>query len=273
MSIELGRIGVWQRGNALDAEFAKEAERLGYGAIWVGGSPPADLQRVQDLLDQTSTIAVATGIVNIWRADADEVATSYRRIAARHGDRFLLGIGVGHPEQTSRYARPYDALVDYLDRLDGAGVPAERRTLAALGPAVLRLAAERSAGAHPYLTPPSHTRTARETMGAGALLAPEHKAVLEADQDRARAIGRSSTARYLQLHNYRNNLLRLGYTEDDLADGGSDRVVDDLVAHGDPPAVARGVTEHLDAGADHVCIQLLGDDLLAGYRRLAAELL
>lgn len=273
MSIELGRIGVWQRGSVLDADFAKEVERLGYGAIWVGGSPPADLRSVADLLDQTRTIAVATGIVNVWRADADEVAESYRRIAAKHGDRFLLGVGVGHPEQTNRYTRPYDALVSYLDRLDAGGVPAGRRALAALGPAVLRLAAARTAGAHPYLTPPEHTRGAREVMGAGALLAPEHKAVLETDKERARTVARSSVAPYLRLRNYRNNLLRLGYSEGDLADGGSDRIVDDLVAHGDPPAVARGVSGHLDAGADHVCIQVLGDDPLAGYRRLAAELL
>ncbi len=273
MSIELGQIGVWQRGNALDGALATEVERLGYGAIWVGGSPPADLQLVENLLDETSTITVATGIVNIWRADADEVAASYHRIAAKHRDRFVLGIGVGHPERTNRYARPYHALVSYLDQLDSAGVPADRRVLAALGPAVLRLAAERSAGAHPYLTPPAHTRRARETLGSGALLAPEHKAVLEADPARAREIGRSSIARYLQLHNYRTNLLRLGYTEDDLSGGGSDRLVDDLVAHGDPSAVASSITGHLDAGADHVCVQLLGDNLLEEYRRLAAELL
>ncbi|MFW6091174.1 MAG: LLM class F420-dependent oxidoreductase [Actinomycetota bacterium] len=273
MSIELGRIGIWQRSTVLDADFATEVERLGYGAVWVGGSPPADLRSVEELLDETSTIAVATGIVNIWRADADEVAESYRRIAEKHGDRFLLGVGVGHPEQTSRYTRPYDALVEYLDRLDADGVPAGGRALAALGPAVLRLAAARSAGAHPYLTPPDHTRQARDTMGAGPLLAPEHKAVLDADPDRARTVARSSVAPYLRLHNYRNNLLRLGYSEADLADGGSDRLVDDLVAHGDPEAVARGVTAHLDAGADHVCVQMLGDDPLSGYRRLAAELL
>ncbi|NIS30606.1 MAG: LLM class F420-dependent oxidoreductase [Actinobacteria bacterium] len=273
MSIELGRIGVWQRGRSLDADFAKEIERLGYGAVWVGGSPPADLRSVEELLDRTSSIAVATGIVNVWSADADAVAASYHRIAAKHGDRFLLGVGVGHPENTDRYARPYHALVSYLDRLDEGGVPADRRALAALGPAVLRLAAERSAGAHPYLTPPEHTRRAREVMGAGALLAPEHKAVLESDRERARKVARSSVAPYLRLRNYRNNLLRLGYSEDDLADSGSDRIVDDLVAHGDPPAVASAVAGHLDAGADHVCVQVLGDDPLAGYGRLAAELL
>lgn len=273
MSIELGNIGIWQWRNALDGEFATEVERLGYGAIWIGGSPPGDLELAEQLLDATSEIAVATGIVNIWRDDAATVAESYHRIAGKYPDRFLLGVGVGHPESTAAYTRPYAALTGYLDALDEAGVPVEGRALAALGPKVLGLAAERTAGAHPYLTTPTHTREAREVLGSGPLLAPEHKVVLEPDAERARAIARPTVSRYLGLRNYAQNLQRIGYTEADLADGGSDRLIDDLALHGDPGTVARGITAHLDAGADHVCVQLLGDDLRAGYRALAAELL
>ncbi|HEX6195125.1 MAG TPA: LLM class F420-dependent oxidoreductase [Jiangellaceae bacterium] len=273
MSIELGRIGIWQWRNAFDDEFAAEIERLGYGAIWIGGSPPGDLEVVEQVLDATSTIAVATGIVNIWRDDATTVAESYHRITRKHPDRFLLGIGVGHPEASSEYTRPYAALTGYLDTLDDAGVPAENRALAALGPKVLRLSADRTAGAHPYLTTPDHTRQAREVLGDRPLLAPEHKVVLDEDADRAREIARQTVRRYLGLRNYAQNLRRLGYTDADLSDGGSDRLIDDLALHGDPATVARGITAHLDAGADHVCVQLLGDDRRAGYRALAAELL
>jgi probable F420-dependent oxidoreductase len=273
MSIELGNIGIWLWRNILDDELATEVERLGYGAIWIGGSPPGDLELAERLLDATSNVVVATGIVNIWRDDAATVAESYHRIARKHPDRFLLGIGVGHPEATAAYTRPYAALTGYLDALDDAGVPAERRALAALGPKVLRLAAERTAGAHPYLTTPDHTRQARELLGDGPLLAPEHKVVLEQDAERARAIARHTVRRYLGTRNYARNLQRIGYTEADLADGGSDRLIDDLALHGDPATVARGITAHLDAGADHVCVQVLGDDRRAGYRALAAELL
>lgn len=273
MSIELGNIGIWLWRDVLDDELAAEVERLGYGAIWIGGSPPGDLEAAERLLDATSEVVVATGIVNVWRDDATTVAESYHRIARRHPDRFLLGIGVGHPEATSEYTRPYAALTGYLDTLDDAGVPVEGRALAALGPKVLGLAAERTAGAHPYLTTPSHTRQAREVLGTGPLLAPEHKVVLDRDAERAREIARPTVRRYLGLRNYAQNLRRIGYTEADLSNGGSDRLIDDLALHGDPGTVARGITAHLDAGADHVCVQLLGDDLQAGYRALAAELL
>lgn len=272
MDVQLGRIGIWQRHGSLDEDFAVKAERLGYGAIWIGGSPGGGLEQVERLLDATGTIAVATGIVNIWRDDAPTIAASYRRIADRHPNRFLLGVGVGHPEQAVPYERPYQALVAYLDELDRGGVPEDGRALAALGPKVLRLAADRAAGAHPYLTTPAHTAWAREQVGSGPLLAPEHKVVLEADPDRARAIGRSSVAPYLKLVNYASNLRRIGFTDADLAGGGSDRLVDELALHGDAEAIGRGVTAHLDAGADHVCVQVLGDDPMAGYRALAEAL-
>ena len=248
-------------------------EKLGYGAIWIGGSPSGDLKIVDQLLGATDHIAVATGIVNMWQDDAATVAASYHRIEQRFPGRFLLGVGIGHPEATQEYIKPYDKMVAYLDELDAAGVPVAGRALAALGPKVLRLAADRTAGAHPYLTTPAHTREARELMGAGPLLAPEQKVVLDTDTARARALGREKVASpYLKLSNYVSNLRRLGWSDEDLANGGSDALVDALVAHGDAETAAAGLTAHLDAGADHVCVQVLGD-ALSGYRQLAEVLL
>lgn len=275
-TIELGRYGIWRHQRGLTPELVVQVEELGFGAVWVGGSPDGDLKGVESFLAATDRIAVATGIVNIWKTPAEEVAASYHRIEAAHPGRFLLGVGIGHPEQSDAYRSPFDTIVDYLDRLDAAGVPVQGRALAALGPKVLRVAAERTAGAHPYLTTPEHTRQARETLGAGALLAPEQKVVLEADPVRARAIGRPVVANpYLHLRNYRSNLLRLGFTEADLDDGGSDAVIDALVVHGDAASVAAGVTAHVDAGADHVAVQVLtegGADPLPALRELAAAL-
>ena len=190
MSIQLGRIGFWRHPSALTPEVVAEVEALGYGAIWLGGSPGGDLKVVDDLLDSTDHIAVATGIVNVWKDDAATMAADYHRIAARHPGRFLLGLGIGHPEAVNEYQKPYATLVSYLDQLDELKVPVEGRALAALGPRVLKLAAERTAGAHPYLVTPEHTRQARQIMGPGPLLAPEQKVVLETDPERARAIGR-----------------------------------------------------------------------------------
>lgn len=275
MTVNLGEIGIWQRSTTLDPALAAELERLGYGTIWIGGSPPGDLALAEELLDATSTITVATGIVNMWTDDAATVARSYHRIVERHPGRFLLGVGIGHPEATSEYRKPYDTIVSYLDELDGGGVPVEGRVLAALGPKVLKLSAERTAGAHPYLTTPAHTREARDILGAGTLLAPEQKVVLESDPAKAREIARPSIQTpYLGLVNYRRNLLRLGWTEDDLADGGSDRLIDALGLHGEPQDIAAGVRAHLDAGADHVCVQVLSadGDPRPGYRALAEVL-
>ena len=185
---ELGKIGVWRSAAQLSPRLAVTLERLGYGAIWIGGSPSGDLRLAEQLLDATTTLMVATGIVNIWKDEAVPVAASYHRVQARHPGRFLLGIGVGHPEATgARYVKPYKALAQYLDELDSAQVPIGRRVLAALGPKMLTLAAERAAGAHPYLTTPEHTRRAREIMGSGVLLAPEQKVVLDADSVRPRS--------------------------------------------------------------------------------------
>src|SRR5579863_9527267 len=158
MTIELGRIGIWRHASGLTPDVVAEVEELGYGAIWVGGSPDGDLGVVENLLATTDHITVATGIVNVWKDDAATVAASYHRIAARHADRFLLGLGIGHPEATQEYRQPYATLVSYLDELDDLGVPPEARVLAALGPKVLALAAQRTAGAHPYLVTPAYTR-------------------------------------------------------------------------------------------------------------------
>jgi probable F420-dependent oxidoreductase len=272
MGIELGRIGIWRHATGLTPELAAEAEALGYGAIWIGGSPGGDLRLAEQLLDATDHIAVATGIVNVWKDDAATVGASYHRIAARYPGRFLLGLGIGHPEATQEYRQPYATLVSYLDELDDLGVPAEARVLAALGPKVLALSARRAAGAHPYLVTPEYTRQARQVLGAGPLLAPEQKVVLETDPERARAIGRPRVEKpYLGLSNYVNNLRRLGWTDADLADGGSDRLIDALVLHGDAEAIGRGITAHLDAGADHVAIQVLGPEPLTALRALAPK--
>jgi probable F420-dependent oxidoreductase len=270
MSIELGRIGIWRHASGLTPEVVAEVEALGYGAIWVGGSPPGDLGVVEHLLDTTDHIAVATGIVNVWKDDAATVGASYHRITARHPGRFLLGLGIGHPEATREYQQPYAKLVSYLDELDDLKVPAGGRALAALGPKVLRLAAERSAGAHPYLVTPEHTRQARQILGDGPLLAPEQKVVLETDPVQARAIGRPYVRNpYLGLTNYLSSLRRLGWRDADFADGGSDALIDALVVHGDATAIARGIAAHLDAGADHVAVQALNPDPLPALRALA----
>jgi probable F420-dependent oxidoreductase len=273
--MELGRYGVFGRATVLTTERARVLESLGYETVWQGGSPPADLAHVAAILDATSALKVATGIVNVWTANAADVARSYHRIEAAHPGRFLLGIGVGHPEATATYHSPYQALVDYLDVLDAEGVPVERRILAALGPRVLRLAATRTAGAHPYLVTPEHSRQAREILGAGKLLAPEQRVVLEADPARARALGRPSVKPYLGLTNYTTNLQRLGFTPEDVAGDGSDHLIDALVVSGDDAGIRRRFEEHHHAGADHVAIQLIagpGDDLDAGFRRLAGLL-
>ncbi|EUA92129.1 F420-dependent oxidoreductase family protein [Mycobacterium ulcerans str. Harvey] len=185
------------------------------------------------------------------------MAASYQRIESAHPGRFLLGVGVGHPEHTQEYQKPYDALVAYLDDLDKAMVPDSRRVLAALGPRMLRLAAQRSAGAHPYLTTPEHTGTARQLVGNTVFLAPEHKVVLTTDAAQASAVDRKFIDFYLGLSNYVNNWLKLGFTEDDVRKPGSDRLIDALVAYGTPDQIARRLGEHHEAGADHVAIQVL----------------
>lgn len=269
-SKRLGTVGVWCSGNVLSPQLAKTVESLGYGTLWQGGSPAAELRQAEELLDATATLQVGTSIVNIWTADPAELADSYHRIEARHPGRLLLGLGSGHREATPDRVRPLDAMARYLDVLDERGVPVEARALSALGPRMLDLAARRSVGTLPYLTVAAQTAEARGTLGPAALVAPEQTVVLGPGRDPARAFLR----RYLALSNYTTTMRRAGFTEQDVAGEGSDRLVDAIVAHGDAPALAAAVRAHLDAGADHVCVQVqpAGADITPALRALAVEL-
>ena len=268
----LGRFGSFGRG--VTPEQAKDIEALGYGAVWVGGSPPAELDWVEPILEKTTTLQVATGIVNIWTADAGPVAESFHRIDKAYPGRFLLGIGVGHPEANQEFRKPIDALTEYLDKLDEYGVPKNRRVVAALGPKVLKLSADRAAGPHPYLTTPEHTAEARELLGLDAFIAPEHKVVLTTDAEKARQVGRKALEIYLNLKNYLNSWKRLGFSDEEIAKPGSDRLVDAVVAYGTVDAIAARLKEHLDAGADHVPVQVLtsSDKLVPALAELAGPL-
>lgn len=271
----LGRIGVWRGGALLTPELAAEVERLGYGTIWIGGSPPADLQIAEALLEATEHVTIATGIVNIWTAPAAEVAASFHRLEQAHPGRFLLGVGIGHREALGdRYQKPYSALVQYLDVLDAEGVPAERRVISALGPRTLALSAARAAGTHPYMTTPQHTGFARETVGPDALIALEQRLVPDTDPVAARAAARGFLDRYLALSNYRRTLEAHGFSAAELDDGATDAAVDALAPHGTPAELAAAVQAQLDAGADHVCVQMLPqrDDPLPALEALATEL-
>ncbi|MES4891358.1 LLM class F420-dependent oxidoreductase [Streptomyces sp. NPDC096012] len=279
----IGRYGIWSIGLRSEdpsrrgelGEAAAELEDLGYGAVWLGGNSAP--RHALPLLDATGTLMVGTGIQSIWDYGPEETAASFAEVDAAHPGRFVLGLGVSHAKLTDQYRRPYTALVAYLDALDSAGVPAGRRVLAALGPRTLKLAAERAAGAVPYLVTLEHTARAREILGAGPLLAPELKVVLETDPDRARTLARETLAMYLTLPNYTQNFLRLGFTEDDLADGGSDRLVDALFAWGREDRVRERIDAFHAAGADHVALQVVAEgtrDSLPReeWRRLAALL-
>ncbi|PXX05359.1 LLM class F420-dependent oxidoreductase [Mycolicibacterium moriokaense] len=273
----LGKFGVFGHHDLwrqVSPEQLQEIESLGYGAVWAGGSPAADLSWVDPILDATTTLQLATGIVNIWTADAGPVAESFHRIDKAYPGRFLLGIGVGHPEAGHEYKKPYDALTEYLDALDQHGVPKDRRVVAALGPQVLKLSARRSAGAHPYLTTPEHTAQARKLIGPEAFIAPEHKVVLTTDAEKARTVGRKALEIYLNLTNYLNSWKRLGFTDEDVAKPGSDRLVDAVVAYGTTDAIAARLKEHLAAGADHVPVQVLTspDKLVPALAELAGPL-
>jgi probable F420-dependent oxidoreductase len=271
----LGRFGIWRSANLVTPELAAGIERLGFGTLWLGSSPAGDLIQAEELLDATTTLTLATSIVNMWQDQPEDVAASFARVQRRYPDRFLLGVGAGHREATQQYARPYETLARYVDVLQGGGVPRDGLVLAALGPKVLGLARDRAAGAIPYLVSPEHTRQARAVLGPGPLLAPEHKVVLDTDPDRARALGRTTVHPHLSMVNYTSNLRRLGWTGDDLSGSGSDALIDALVAQGSPAEIAAQLTRHLDAGADHVCLHLLteeGTDPLPGYRALAPAL-
>jgi probable F420-dependent oxidoreductase len=270
--MKLERVGVWSSelrrhpdpGAIADA--AAELEQLGYSALWFpGGQGGPVMEAAEHLLASTRRVPVATGILNIWMHDPQEVAVEHARLVREHDGRFLLGLGIGHApsvnaKQPGLYRKPYSKMRSYLDALDAASppVPAGERILAALKPRMLELSRDRSLGAHPYFVPVEHTAVARERLGPGALLAPEQAVVLETDPTRARERARSHMGRYLELPNYTGNLLELGFDETDIAHGGSDRLVDAIVAWGDEAAIADRVRAHREAGADHVCIQVVG---------------
>ncbi|MEV0945940.1 LLM class F420-dependent oxidoreductase [Rhodococcus sp. NPDC049939] len=272
---DLGRLGAFELDDAFSPEMARECEELGYGTLWLSGSPPADLKTSEALLDATERITVATGITNICNAPAAEVAESFHRLEARFPGRFLLGLGVGHPEDFGRkYSRPFDSMTLYLDELDAAGVPASRRMLAALGPRMLELSAQRSCGAHPAFITAQHTREARRLIGPDSILAPEHKVLLDTDVRTARQLGRQACKMYLHLRNYRTNLMRLGFTAEELDHGGSDRVIDALVVHGSTNSIVARLEEHFTVGADHLTIQPVSADRnpMPTFRVIAATM-
>jgi probable F420-dependent oxidoreductase len=281
--VDLGRIGAWWSGSWSPAgepgvDGAAELEALGYRTLWSSaGFEPGLPARFERLLASTRHASVATGIVSIWVSPPETIAAAAADLESRFPGRFVLGIGASHAAIVPDYVRPYSKVVAFLNALDALDtpVPPERRMLAALGPRMLRLAAERSAGAHPYFVPVEHTARARETLGPGPLLAPEVAVVLESDPERARALARTYASIYLPLPNYANNLRTLGYGDADIEHGGSDRLIDAVIPWGDASTVAGRIHEHLDAGADHVCIQVVAEGLelpLEAYRALAAAL-
>jgi probable F420-dependent oxidoreductase len=293
VAIDLGRTGIWSRelrynrDRGARAAAAAELEDLGYGAVFIPDAGGDVLGAAEHLLAATRRIAVATGVLNIWMHDPAEVASRHASLMARYGPRFLLGLGNSHAPLVEGtlgvpYARPYSKMVAYLDALDTAAapVPAGQRMLAALGPRMLSLTRERAGAAHPYLVPPEHTAAAREALGPGTVLAPEQAVVLDPDQRRGRERARAFVNDYLALPNYVRNLRRLGFAADELRAPAGDRLVDALVAHGGEDAIAARVRAHHDAGADHVCVYVVGggsgngDEALAldAWRRLAPAL-
>lgn len=286
--MQLAGVGVWSSqlryGDAAEsAEAAAELEDLGYTALWIPdvGGPLFDA--VENLLGATSKAVVATGILNLWMHEPVDVAAKYQSLVSAHGERLLLGIGVSHAPlidagDPGRYKKPLAATKAYLEALDATEqpVPVDARVLAALGPKMLHLSATRANGSHPYLVTPDFTARARESLGTGPLLLPEQTVILTTDADHARSIGTEWLRNYLGLPNYANNLLRSGFTEDDLTSV-SDRLFDAIIAWGDEAAIAARVQEHLAAGADHVCVQVLDTDPKVypreQWRRLAPALL
>ena len=260
------------------ADAAAELDALGYSSLWIPCSGLGTFAAVERLLAATDRITVATGVLNVWLYPV-ATAAECARIRAAHGDRFLLGLGVNHSQILGRldaklsYERPLAKMDEYLVGLDAAlaPVPEDRRVLATLGPKMLDLARNRAGGAHPYNVTPEHTAMARAVLGAGKRLVPEQVVALTGDAAHGRAWGRAFLEHYLPLTNYTNNLRRLGFDDDDFADGGSDRLVDALIARGDEDTIVRRVREHLDAGADGVCIQMLSAAPLAGMGELHRE--
>lgn len=285
--MDLAGVGIWSsqlrygdQGEAADA--AAELEDLGFTALWIPDVGGPVLDSVDHLLSSTKQVVIATGILNLWMHEPADVAARYQSLTAEHGERFLLGIGVSHAplidsREPGRYRKPLAATRAFLDGIDAAQtpVPVGNRVLAALGPKMLELSATRARGAHPYLVTPEHTRGAREVLGTGPLLLPEQTVLLTEDASVAHTVGKDWLRSYLALPNYANNLLRSGFTEEDVTSV-SDRLFDAIIAWGDEEKVLARVNEHRDAGADHVCVQVLTADPREfpreQWRRLAAAL-
>ena len=274
--MDLGRLGVWASMDGMTAAaaagFAQHVERWGYGALWLPESRGRNVLVLASwLLAHTKTLTIATGIANIYARDAQATAAGQLALAEQSGGRFLLGLGVSHVPLVEGlrghvYGKPVATMRGYvaaMHRATYAAPPppeAPKTVIAALGPKMLELARSHADGAHPYLVSPAHTKEARRILGGDKLLCPEQTVLLESDPTRARRIARAWLARYLDMANYRNNLLRLGFAEADVAGGGSDHLVDALIAWGDTAVIRRRVEEHWAAGADHVCVQALNPD-------------
>lgn len=260
--MELTKFGIWSSFRGVEEDERVKAvtlvEELGFGAFWLGGSPRLPVLR--PLLAATEKLVFATGIVNVWQYSPDELAEEFWELEADFPGRVLLGTGIGHPEATSEYTKPLSKMREFLAGLAGAErpVPRERQTIAALGPKMLDLSVERTLGTHPYFTPAAHTKYARERLGASALVAPELAVVLDEDPMTAKIAAREYAAFYLALRNYTNNLLSFGFTHEDFADGGSEELVKAVVPQGSAAQLADAIQAHLDAGADHVCVQAVG---------------
>jgi len=287
----LGKVGVWsadpERMTALDAgRFANEIEALGFKTLWIQESLGSKeiFAHAGILLAATKTLIIATGIANIWARDPVAMSNGAKTLAEAYPDRFLLGVGVSHKPSVAirggQYEKPLGHMRAYLEAMDKAPFvgpnredPPPPRVLAALGPQMLRLAAERSLGAHPYFVPVEHTAMARKELGVEPLLAVEQAAVIGTDREKATAAAKRHTKYYVAFENYANNLRRLGWGEADLADAGSDKLIEAIVATGDAAAVKARVDAQHAAGADHVCLQVLGGDSLVQLRAIAATLI
>jgi probable F420-dependent oxidoreductase len=284
---EITGTGIWsvhlRYGDPAEvSEAAAELEELGYTALWIPDAGGDVFESIERLLQATRSVIAATGVLNLWMHSPEETADAHDRLTRTHGDRFLVGIGVSNAAmvdavtEPGRYRKPLAATAAYLDALEAAPTPLPRRAtvLAAISPKMLEIARTRTAGVHPFNVTPEHTALARQALGPSALLLPEQMVVVTTDPDQAHTIARETLGYYLQFSNYTNNLRRIGFGDDDFADGGSNRVLDALVAWGSPEDIGARVREHRDAGADHVCVQVLGDPshLRADWRALAPAL-